>query len=79
MKTAWAIRIDGWQYAGILPFITDQMPIRPCQDGMRTALFRTREEARLAYRRVFKEDAFFRRFWPKARVVKVEIDIREAK
>lgn len=43
-------------------------PLLPCQDGMRTCLFRTRKEAR-AEEKQHK--------WVKARAVRVSVEIKE--
>jgi len=45
-------------------------PLEPCQDGMRTCLFRTRKQAR---------DEAKHHAWAKARVVRVRVEISEEK
>jgi len=69
---AWAVKmhISGHKapcFLGIFNWTLS--PIAPCQDGMRTALFRTRSEARAAAKKVWEEPA---------RAVRVVVEIKEA-
>lgn len=78
---AWAIdlRFDGepGHYCGIYNFTHD---IKPYQDGMRTVLFRTREEARKNLKRLKGEESnYWQSYWTPARVVKVKVTIEESK
>lgn len=75
-RQAWAIDLEHGQFAGILFF-----GLEPAAHiaGGRTALWRTRQEARAAWKAKFKplgKDVY--RGWPNAKVVRVFVHITEA-
>ncbi len=73
---AWAIEIEHCNkkaFAGVFFFVAvDAVP--PCFDGMRTALWSSRNEARAAMRDSFAPGGYARKAY-RPRVVRVEVGI----
>ena len=79
IRYAWAIDTnskEGHGFIGVFWF-EKQKQLPPYQDGMRTALFRTRKQAREHLLLVRPKDEKYHAF-PKAKVVRVQIGITTA-
>ena len=69
VRLAWAIEFEPSKLAGV--FFFAKGPLEPWHDGVRTAVFATRKQARTAF------DAKFRgsEWYPKAKVVRVKLAV----